>query len=242
MLITLSQILLLYWDQKIKFLRFFIGNSYKYYICINPAFYNKLLFNIFTTFSSGCSKGSEPPNETHHETSSEDNLKNNPINKLRTERRNLHSDKYNVNDYVLGSQISDSWCRGDRLGSNFQVSDVYGQSIYYFGTLVNATSADAPCDLSTLPSGDYIWRVTGAVNHFAASVSYQFCGIKGGASSQIKFKIDSDGACVPTQYLTAMDICAGEQYMMYLTETELILHGTVHIEGIQTSDLTQPEL
>jgi hypothetical protein len=87
-----------------------------------------------------------------------------------------------------------------------------------------------------------MWRVTGAINQYASTINYKFCGITGEVSSQIKFKIDTDGSCVPLQYSTIMDLCAEEQYMMYLTETELILHGTVHIEGIQTANLTEAEL
>ena len=44
------------------------------------------------------------------------------------------------------------------------------------------------------------------------------------------------------EYTDTKYMCASVAEYSSLTETELILHGTVHIEGIQTADLTEAEL
>jgi len=126
--------------------------------------------------------------------------------------RSYAYDKYDegmgMNKYYISGRDFSSWCTGDRLGSDFHVSDAYGYHLYHRGTLSWQHKVWSPCDLSNLVTGvTYQWRVTGAFNPYADDVSYEFCGIKGTAQSQIYFEIDCDGECVAIDYDDIEEIC-----------------------------------
>ena len=118
---------------------------------------------------------------------------------------------YDLEEYfIYGKDVMDeytSWYTGDRDGSDFHVSDVGGNYLYYTGTLCHAVSDEAPCDLTELPAGEYAWRVTGALNPNHLYVTYDFCGIRGAYSTEIIFEIDCDGECVPLQARDLDEIC-----------------------------------
>ena len=162
---------------------------------------------------------------------------------------------YDLEEYfIYGKDVMDeytSWYTGDRDGSDFHISDVGGNYLYYTGTLCHAVSDEAPCDLTELPPGEYTWRVTGALNPNRLYVAYDFCGIRGSYSTEIVFEINCDGECVPIRVQHLDSICYGEVDEYYedaegastsssgisrpqrptLRPRSLFtLHGSVHIE------------
>jgi hypothetical protein len=150
---------------------------------------------------------------------------------------------YMLNEYSLYGSSSSSWCNDDRFGSDFHISDVGGDNLYYSATLTSGSKSETPCDLSRIPYGTFLMRVTGALNPYSNQVSYAFCGVRGIASTQVKFQVDCDGECNPLEYLTRSDVCEYENGAVTQTlETTVTLHGSINIEGISHSALTTDEL
>ena len=153
-----------------------------------------------------------------------------------------------ANDYTLYGQNNgkNSWCTGDRYGTQFNVADEDGRMLYYTGTLNDGVISKAPCDLRSLPAGKYEWRVTGNLSPNRDQVSYDFCGMHGYHSTEIQFEIDSDGTCNPLFIKDLNDICdEKEEYSKrgYFEKISAIsLEGTIHMEGIRNSELTPSEL
>ena len=176
---------------------------------------------------------------------------------------------YDLNEYYLyGKDVMadyTSWYTGDRDGSDFHISDMNGNLLYYTGTLCASTSDETPCDLSALLPGEYAWRVTGALNPNRMFVTYDFCGIRGSYSTEIIFEVDCDYECVPVRVRNMDQICYEEEEVQEAgyegNETKpsneggtpsisskpritarprLIstLHGSVHIETMHGLELT----
>jgi hypothetical protein len=176
---------------------------------------------------------------------------------------------YDLNEYYLyGKDVMadyTSWYTGDRDGSDFHISDMNGNLLYYTGTLCASTSDETPCDLSSLLPGEYAWRVTGILNPNRMFVTYDFCGIRGSYSTEIMFEVDCDHECVPVRVRNMDQICYEEEEVYEAEEeghgTKLsdeggspsisskpritirprlltTLYGSVHIETIQGLELT----
>jgi hypothetical protein len=136
------------------------------------------------------------------------------------------------------------------------ISDTGGDVLYYTATLADDMQVDAPCDLKSTPYGTYVMRTTGALNPYAYQVTYEFCGVKGSASSQLKYEIDCDGDCVPIEYLNRREVCSrllqqggssqnnddGDDDGGYTQETIVTLQGSINIEGISHTDFTNKDL
>jgi len=69
-----------------------------------------------------------------------------------------------------------------------------------------------------LDSGTYLFRVTGSEDPYKQDVEWTFCGVEGGAQSQLTFTISSDCACEPVSLHTN---CDDEGYS--LSEAEMTL-------------------
>jgi len=146
-----------------------------------------------------------------------------------------------IEAFKLYGEDDNSWCSGSRLGSNWHVSDKGGYWLYKSGTLSWSTEGKGSCDLSDLAIGKtYSWRVTGAMNPKAKDVSYEFCGVRGGASSEVVFQIDCDGECVPLSY----NVPCGEdyEYGYQLQESSVTLQGSIYLEGVEVSELSAKDL
>eukprot|EP00607_Mallomonas_marina_P008141 CAMPEP_0182425060 /NCGR_PEP_ID=MMETSP1167-20130531/11396_1 /TAXON_ID=2988 /ORGANISM="Mallomonas Sp, Strain CCMP3275" /LENGTH=210 /DNA_ID=CAMNT_0024605393 /DNA_START=273 /DNA_END=902 /DNA_ORIENTATION=+ len=153
------------------------------------------------------------------------------------------SNAYGINKYTLYGANEFTWCNGDRLGSEFAIYDYYGYSLYLHGTISRNNEATGPCDLSELiPGVSYLWRTTGALNMNARDVSYEFCGVKAGVSTEVYFQVDCDGECVPIESYELEEICNYYAEHLYkqgyqnndLRRTAITLQGSIYIEGIRS--------
>ena len=102
--------------------------------------------------------------------------------------------------YSLYSSNMGPWEGLDGYGSTYEIFSMDGQKLYFEGTYCGSMqNTSTYCDLSVLPSGKYIWRVTGAHAEQSArsAIAWEFCGIQGGAMTQIEFKLNEQGECSP---------------------------------------------
>jgi len=152
----------------------------------------------------------------------------------------MNSGGSDIDAFTLYGDDDNSWCSGSRLGSNWHISDTNGYMLYKSGTLSWSTEGAGSCDLKDLTVGKtYSWRVTGAINPNAKDVSYEFCGVRGGASSEVVFQINCDGECVPLSY----NIPCGDDYEYgYVQESTVTLQGSIEFEGVVTAELTAKDL
>eukprot|EP01041_Mallomonas_annulata_P004316 gene4316-8583_t len=105
--------------------------------------------------------------------------------------------------YVLYGK-GNSWYNTDGIfGTEYEITGDSDATLYYTGTLCNSddgnNSSPNPstgCNL-WLPGGSYVWRVSGYLDPHRDSVSWEFCGVKGSAMTELKFEMDSVGLCTP---------------------------------------------
>jgi len=156
-----------------------------------------------------------------------------------------------LNNYSLHGDRQFTWCNGDRMGSEFFVSNKHGSYLHYRGTLSWSEKSETPCDLSDLIVGEtYVWRTTGALNANARNATYEFCGFTGGASSELYFQVNSEGECVPLESFDLADICRNKDTKpsyrnlenVNTQETYVTLQGSIYIEGIRSKELSPTDL
>eukprot|EP01041_Mallomonas_annulata_P012706 gene12706-26763_t len=91
---------------------------------------------------------------------------------------------------------SDSWSSLDGYGTTFDISSADGITRFFSGSLCNGSiDQSSVCDISKLSEGNYIWRVSGAFSDDRDDVSWEFCGVKGGAMTEVLFHMDAEGDC-----------------------------------------------
>eukprot|EP01041_Mallomonas_annulata_P006703 gene6703-13587_t len=94
---------------------------------------------------------------------------------------------------------SDSWSSLDGYGTTFDISSADGLTRFFSGSLCNGKST-MQCELKKLPAGDYVWRVSGAMDENMESVAWDFCHLHGGAMTEVTFSLDNAGQCTPMNF------------------------------------------
>jgi len=163
-----------------------------------------------------------------------------------------NNDGVAINNYsLMGSGEMNAWFHYDREGSDMHFTDIYGHDLYYTSTLCDTTNAKSPCNLASLSAGQYMMRVTGALNVRKADVAFEFCGVYSGSSTEIVFEIDCDGMCTPLRVRNLYDVCHDDRENMnskyhrgYIQETAVTLDGTLelHLEERDDNILSEEEL
>eukprot|EP00607_Mallomonas_marina_P007354 CAMPEP_0182420370 /NCGR_PEP_ID=MMETSP1167-20130531/5123_1 /TAXON_ID=2988 /ORGANISM="Mallomonas Sp, Strain CCMP3275" /LENGTH=310 /DNA_ID=CAMNT_0024596233 /DNA_START=335 /DNA_END=1267 /DNA_ORIENTATION=- len=92
---------------------------------------------------------------------------------------------------------NDLWSSWSGYGTVFDVSSLDGSVRYFSGGLCGRKEGYDLCDISSLEEGAYVWRVTGLQDEHREDIAWTFCGIQGGAITEVMFQITSTGACVP---------------------------------------------
>mmetsp|Transcript_14450 Transcript_14450/g.14547 ORF Transcript_14450/g.14547 Transcript_14450/m.14547 type:complete len:669 (+) Transcript_14450:1-2007(+) len=149
-----------------------------------------------------------------------------------------------INEYLLYGENAFSWYTTDRRSSYFRISDCEGRELYYTGTLCEGVLSHAPCDLSQLSEGTYLWRANGFLDPNKESTSYSFCGVRGSFSTELQFEVDNHGNCVPLRFRTLDDVCSA-QNMTSATDsvqTSVSLLGSIILEGKRGDDLTAEDI
>jgi len=132
-----------------------------------------------------------------------------------------------------------TWFLENGFGAYYTLYSKDGLSIYYLGTLCGQNGNDQACEIDMLP-GDYVYRVDGLFDPDAANLVWEFCNVKGGASTQVSITINDDCECTVTEVLNLDDICE----MMeddYEAETVVTLSGTFDLGGLLSADLTHDD-
>jgi hypothetical protein len=142
-------------------------------------------------------------------------------------------------DYVTFGGV---WFQTNGLGTHYEITDIDGMETYYKGTLcLNETGkhvTDGMCDIDLQP-GCYVFRVDGAFDANVDDISWEFCGAKGGAMTELTFCIDSNYFCKGTKIETAEEMCSdlGSDF----SDTTLSVTGTFHLGGMQTEDISEED-
>eukprot|EP00607_Mallomonas_marina_P000236 CAMPEP_0182429308 /NCGR_PEP_ID=MMETSP1167-20130531/25671_1 /TAXON_ID=2988 /ORGANISM="Mallomonas Sp, Strain CCMP3275" /LENGTH=542 /DNA_ID=CAMNT_0024612745 /DNA_START=544 /DNA_END=2172 /DNA_ORIENTATION=- len=161
--------------------------------------------------------------------------------------RNEDDEAYPIMDYALYGKEKYTWDTYDTYKSAVHVSDTAGENLYFTGSLCGSTYSSSPCDLYSLPPGEYNWRVTGAQNPNVGDVAFDFCGVHGPALTEVVFQLDCDGDCVPLSVrgLTELCVAQGEtdfKYSGVKHSTAVTLKGTVHLEGVVDRELSPDDV
>jgi len=108
----------------------------------------------------------------------------------------------------------DSWWRSDGLGTYFELSEVYNNDVLYSGTLCpNSDSEGDSCGMQ-LSEGYYVFHVYGAEDPNKNMIAWNFCGIEGGAESDLLLYINSNGDCSPMSLTVAPDsVSSGRSFV-----------------------------
>ena len=97
------------------------------------------------------------------------------------------------------------WFQSDGEGTSYYISDVDGKKVYSSGTLCPHTLSHR-C-WQNLKDGDYVLRITGALDNHAGEHSWSFCGKTGGTQQELVFTIMGN-RCKPLAGLSKNQYCA----------------------------------
>ena len=148
--------------------------------------------------------------------------------------------------YSSGSPLSltfgGMWFYPNGLGAYYQITDIYGITVHNLATLCSngMYNSNGMCDIDLQP-GCYLFRVDGAFDPDIDDISWQFCGAKGGAQTQLTFCIDNNLQCKGIKVDTASELCA--DMTSYISTTTLSMAGTFDL-GVQSeiASLTDKDL
>ena len=93
-----------------------------------------------------------------------------------------------------------SWDSLHGYGSFYAICGLEGQHLYLEGKPCSGHTSnkkDDFCDISSLRDGEYVWRVSGALESNRNDIAWDFCSVQGGAMTQVIFQINKDGSCTP---------------------------------------------
>ena len=152
-------------------------------------------------------------------------------------------DGASLNSYALYG----TWYTGTGYGADYTISNTDGTHSYFTGTLCDANNNNAGgnnCNLAVLDPGTYMLRTTGALSPYKDTISFEFCGVHGGASYEVVFVLDCDGHCVPTSVRSAADVCADLEQSWMFQETPIFLEGSVQLAGtaLPEEELSESEV
>ena len=137
-----------------------------------------------------------------------------------------------------------SWYSMDGYGTYYDISSSDGSTLYYSGSLCDNDAyfggdSNARCDI-VLPPGQYIWRVSGALDSHKDMVAWDFCDVYGGSTSELTFTMDANGKCSPLKVKLLYDIVNDHGgylgSMDYASQqTSMVLEGSLLLRGLQSS-------
>lgn len=160
-----------------------------------------------------------------------------------------------LTDYSLFASQSDAWSSLSGYGTGYTVTDLNSGKVVFEGSKCGGTTVEDTCTLS-LAAGTYVWRVSGATDESKGAVSWDFCSVHGGAMTEVIFEIDEYSDCTPldvnvysgkwpesTGYSKYLNSATNKQQSSTNILTDLIIiHGTMEIFGVTSSDLTTQQL
>lgn len=124
-----------------------------------------------------------------------------------------------------------SWFHySEGAGSEFFISNS-DDDLEYSGTLCGEKGEDSVCDIE-LDDGTYYWRVASTLDRYVKYVLWDFCGVRGGGNSELKFMI-LEGECAPLQLRNSTQVCqdigfsGDDQVESYVT-----LEGLLDLDGL----------
>eukprot|EP01041_Mallomonas_annulata_P004690 gene4690-9298_t len=117
-----------------------------------------------------------------------------------------------LNDIYLIGGTENTWFNSDDNGfsTTYEILDISRTTQYYSGQLCNDAQAGGSSCSVALPAGQYVWRVNGALSTSKDQIAWQYCGVHGGAATELVFTIDSSGKCVPDQWTSAASSSSDE--------------------------------
>jgi len=125
-----------------------------------------------------------------------------------------------------------SWWRSDGMGTYFELSEVYNNDVLYSGTLCpNSDSEGDSCGMQ-LSEGYYVFHVYGTEDPNKNSVAWNFCGIDGGAESDLLIYINSNGDCSPMSLKVAPESVSNARNFV-------VMKGSMELTGWYTESLNE---
>lgn len=130
-----------------------------------------------------------------------------------------------------------SWFETNGVGAKYAIAlEIDQMDMLYVGTLCGGDPGDKCLDLAPQC---YVYQVDGMFDSHAEDVEWEFCGKKGGYSSQLPFCIDAKGDCVPGEVVKWDKICVVvNQHGGDLFAT---LSGSVLLGGTYRSSLSSED-
>ena len=141
----------------------------------------------------------------------------------------------------MSVHMNGTWFLPNGLGASYVLYSLDGLTPYYIGTLCGPGGDDQVCEINMLP-GNYKYRVDGLFDPDAANLIWEFCKVKGGASTELSITINEDCECVVTEVfeLKYKYNCEDFQHVL-VAETVVTLSGTFDLGGMLKADLTQDD-
>jgi len=133
------------------------------------------------------------------------------------------------NIYLDGKD--NTWFNANGFGTTYEIVDSTGAIQFYAGQL--CSNAIDACEIS-LPAGQYIWRVNGALDPNRDEVAWQYCGAHGGVSTELEFSIDADGHCIPEAWQSA-SASFSDSYLS-ADKRDYVLQGSFLLTRSNTGD------
>ena len=152
--------------------------------------------------------------------------------------RNLASPQASLYGY------QDSWYSLSGYGTFYDISSSDGQTLLYSGSLCG-DGANGKCNI-VLPAGNYVWRVSGALDDHQDMVAWDFCDVYGGSTTEVTFTIDAAGSCAPNKVKLLYDI-VGSDSTSYRgmhsgsSYRGVTLEGTLVLNGLATDHITDAD-
>lgn len=119
--------------------------------------------------------------------------------------------------------INNQWSSLNGYGTTFDIFSADRKQLYASGRLCDTAFQDE-CG-AYLSMGNYIWRVTGALDRESVGIAWRFCDQTGGASTELTFEIDEKGRCIPGEKYAPRD----ENFPLSESENKLIVYNLRHI-------------
>lgn len=139
-------------------------------------------------------------------------------------------------NYVVLSTDSEPWFEEQHRGTNYYVTDSSGRKLITTGT---GCGTDVNTCWTDLPDGEYILRVSGALNAYAGDHVWAFCGRTGSGGEQLDFVV-RDGECVAITSYTTAEYCADELGAQVVNNVQIVMLGipeTTPLSSLSKADL-----
>jgi hypothetical protein len=141
---------------------------------------------------------------------------------------------------VIG--LAGKWFYSNGLGTYYQITDIDGLNVFYMGTICQDSDSNknsgGKCDINLNP-GCYIFRVDGAFDPDIEQISWDFCGARGGAQTQLNFCVDDNLQCKATSVETAEELCADT--VTDSPSQSVSMSGTFQLGGMREPEITDTD-